>query len=216
MINYFIDDSGTLSNFRHASLRASLIHCRMHNGDRDAVSSGTVAAPQPAPVLLPPLPIVPSALGGLAVLGMVSGLVAAFVMFGDKLGRAPNGSASPGGKPAVIAFDSDRAPGAFKILPASFQNAPASVIAQLNMPEAEKRRVRDDIPAEGAVRLAGVILWNRRKEAGEVVEVSAATFSQTLTIMHKPVTFFLPVQPGGGVSIKAVRDGGGGGVTLGG
>ena len=178
------------------------------------MSSGTVAAPQPAPVLLPPQPIVPSALGGLAVLGMVSGLVAAFVMFGDKLGRAPNGSASPGGKPAVIAFDSDRAPGAFKILPASFQNAPASVIAQLNMPEAEKRRLAEKL-ADGAVRLAAVTLWDRMDEDGDVVEVSAATFSQTLTIMHKPVTFFLPVQPGGGVSIKAVRDGGGGGVTLG-
>jgi hypothetical protein len=33
--------------------------------------------------------------------------------------------------------------------------------------------------------------------------------------MHKPVTFFLPLQPGGTVSIRAVRDGGGGGVTLG-
>src|ERR1044072_2588768 len=215
MINYFIDDSGTLSNFRHASLSASLIQCRMHNGDRDAVSSGTVAVPQPAPVLLPPQPIVPSALGGLAVLGMVSGLVAAFVMFGDKLGRAPNGSASPGGKPAVIAFDSDRAPRAFKILPASFQNAPASVSAQVNMPEAEKRRLAEKL-ADGAVRLAAVTLWDRMDEDGDVVEVSAATFSQTLTIMHKPVTFFLPVQPGGGVSIKAVRDGGGGGVTLGG
>jgi hypothetical protein len=186
----------------------------MHNGDRDAVGSGAAAMPQTAPVLLPPQPIVPSAIGGVAVLGVMGALAAAFVMFGDRLGPASNSSQSSGGKPAVIALAADQAPGAFKILPASFQNAPARVIAQLNMPEAEKRRLAEKL-ADGAVRLAAVTLWDTVDEDGDVVEVSAATFSQTLTIMHKPVTFFLPLQPGGTVSIRAVRDGGGGGVTLG-
>jgi hypothetical protein len=52
-------------------------------------------------------------------------------------------------------------------------------------------------------------------EDGDMVELNAAGFSQRVTIMHKPVSFFLPLNPGGSVNIKAVRDGGGGGVTLG-
>jgi hypothetical protein len=181
----------------------------MHNGDRNAASSDA-AVPQGAPVLLPPQPIVPSAIGGLAVIGAVA-LVAAFVMFGNPA-APPNNTTSSNAKPAVIALAADQAPGAFKILPASFQNAPASVLAQLSMPEAEKRRLAEKL-ADGSVRLAAVTLWDNVDEDGDVVEISAATFSQTLTIMHKPVMFFIPVQPGGSVSIKAIRDGGGG-VTL--
>lgn len=186
----------------------------MHDGHRELASSGAAAVPQPAPVLLPPQPIVPPAIGGLAVLGVIGALAAAFVMLGDKLGPASNNTQSSGGGPAVVTLAADQAPGAFKILPSSFQNAPTRVIAQLNMPEAEKRRLTEKL-ADGSVRLAAVTLWDRMDEDGDVVEVSAATFSQTLTIMHKPVIFFLPVQPGGSVSIRAVRDGGGGGVTLG-
>jgi len=188
-----------------------LNQCRMRGGDDKSLSSGVAAPPLDAPVLLPPQSI-PSAVGGLAIVGAVAALIAGALMFGDSA-RVP-GPASPGKPHAIIALGADRVPGAFKILPANFQNSPARVLAQLNMPEAEKRRLAEKL-ADGTVRLAAVTLWDTVDEDGDTVEVSAATFSQTLVIMHKPAMFFVPLQQGGTVSIRAVRDGGGGGVTLG-
>src|SRR5437588_176153 len=114
----------------------------------------------------------------------------------------------------LFSVSADQTTGAFKILPTNFQNAPGSVLAQLNMPEVEKARLAEKL-ADGSVRLAAVTVWDTVDEDGDTVDVMAAGFRQRLVIMHKPVTFFLPVQPGGSVVIKAVRDGGGGGVTLG-
>jgi len=58
-------------------------------------------------------------------------------------GTSPVTGAAGADKNTVIALATDRAPGAFKILPASFQDAPASVLAQLGIPEAEKRRLAE-------------------------------------------------------------------------
>jgi len=164
---------------------------------------------------LPPQPLLASATPALAVVAIGAALVAGLVVFGGPSATTSTPPAAAGAnKNTIIALATDRAPGAFKILPASFQDAPGSVLAQLSMPEAEKRRLAEKL-ADGTVRLAAVTLWDTMDEDGDTVEVSAGSFSQTLVIMHKPKLFFLPVLPGGAVVIKAVRDGGGGGVTLG-
>src|SRR5262249_13903055 len=93
------------------------------------------------------------------------------------------------------------------------QQSPGSVLVQLKMPEAEKQRVAEKL-ADGSVRLAAVTVWDTMDEDGDVIEISAAGFSQQVTIMHKPATFFVPLRPGGSVTMKAVHDGYGG-VTLG-
>jgi hypothetical protein len=169
--------------------------------------AGDVGAPA-SPALLPPQPIgaAPAAavLVGLGIGVAAMLLVPSAPTTGDRDAAAPR---------PVISLAADRAPGAFKILHTSFQNAPDSVLAQLNMPEADKERLAEQL-ADRRVRLAAVTLWDTVEEDGDVVEVSAAGFTQRLVIRHKPATFFLPVQMGGSVSIRAVRDGGGG-VTLG-
>jgi hypothetical protein len=187
----------------------------MRSGESKDSSDGAGGAPRPELLLLPPQPIQARA-GVFAVVTLAASIAAGLLIFGGKpanFAPVPSGGL-PGSHHTVITLNVDQAPGAFKILPSSFQNSPASVLAQLNMPEAEKRRLSEKL-ADGSVRLAAVTLWDRLDEDGDQIEVNAATFSQMLTIMHKPVTFFLPVQPGGTVSIRAVRDGGGGGVTLG-
>jgi hypothetical protein len=179
--------------------------------------AGSGQHPSAPDELLPPQPLPASATPVLAVVAIGAAVVAGFIAFGPfaNTGTSPVTGATSADKGAVISLAADRAPGAFKILPASFQNSPATVLAQLDMPEAEKRRLAEKL-ADGSVRLAAVTLWDTVDEDGDMVEVSAATFSQKLVIMHKPAIFFLPVQPGGGVFIKALRDGGGGGgVTLG-
>jgi hypothetical protein len=191
----------------------------MRGGDGDTanVTAGGGTAPPAAPALLPPQPLLANATPALVVVAIGAALVAGFVAFGSPFattGTSPVTGAADAGKDVIIALAADRAPGAFKILPASFQDAPGSVLAQLGMPEAEKRRLAEKL-ADGTVRLAAVTLWDTMDEDGDTVEVSAGSFNQTLVIMHKPKLFFLPVLPGGAVVIKAVRDGGGGGVTLG-
>jgi hypothetical protein len=175
------------------------------------------AEPAASPQLLPAQQL--SAASGAAVLIALCVSVGALFLLVDgrvPLNRATGGAAAAhgnAGSGGVITLAADHAPGAFKILHASFQNAPGSVIAQLNMPEPEKRRLAEKL-ADGSVRLAAVTLWDTVDEDGDAVEVAAAGFTQRLVIRHQPATFFLPVRMGGSVSIRAVRDGGGG-VTLG-
>jgi hypothetical protein len=179
----------------------------------DAQAAGTLS---PSPELLAPkllLRPVPTASIAVIAIGVAAGI--AFISFGDRLGYDVTPIA--GGnyvRDKIFSVSADQTPGAFKILPTNFQNSPGSVIAQLNMPEADKARLKEKL-ADGSVRLAAVTVWDTIDEDGDTVDVTAAGFSQRLVIMHKPITFFLPVQPGGSVMIKAVRDGGGGGVTLG-
>ncbi|MBR1123098.1 hypothetical protein JQ628_16345 [Bradyrhizobium lablabi] len=116
-------------------------------------------------------------------------------------------------KEAVLTIPADKAHGAFTVLASNFQQSPGSVLVQLKMSEAEKQRLAEKL-ADGSVRLAAVTVWDTMDEDGDIVEISAAGFSQRVTIMHKPATFFLPLHPGGNVTIRAVRDGYGG-ITLG-
>jgi hypothetical protein len=207
---------------RHPLLNVWLLYGGMSGDERQpstdahAAGAGTSAPPEllaPQMLLLRPAPVA-------AVIAVGLALGAVFMSFGDRLGSdgIPSaGVALPGGggeRDTVFSLSADQTTGTFRILPASFQNTPASVLAQLSMPEAEKARLVEKL-ADRTVRLAAVTVWDTVDEDGDTVDVTAAGFSQRLVIMHKPTTFFLPVLPGGSVVIKAVRDGGGGGVTLG-
>ena len=194
------------------------------SGDQRELSTGSAAGAHasPPPELLPPRPLpqqAPAAIAAVVAISLAAG--AAFMLLGDRLGsdatKTAGGIAGAGGgteRDKVFVLSADQTTGAFKFLPASFQNSPASVLAQMNMPEAEKKRLAEKL-IDGTVRLAAVTLWDTVDEDGDVVDVIAGGFSQRLVIMHKQKTFFVGVQPGGSVVIKAVRDGGGGGVTLG-
>lgn len=169
---------------------------------------------KPSPGLIPLKPVaLPPRMAWAAVVlcAGAAALLAAAGGLGWGSGPRPGAERPP---EPVISLSSDVAPGAFRILPATFQDSPGTVLSQLDMPEPEKRRLAESLARDG-VRLAAVTLWDAMDEDGDVVEVAASGFSQRLTIVHKPTTFFVPVRPGAGVSVTAVRDGGGGGVTLG-
>jgi hypothetical protein len=167
----------------------------------------------PAPLLLEPQPQAVPRLGlGAAALAICAVAGGFFFSFGA-MSTTDTATKNPVPDAAIFALPADQAQGAFTILPSGFQNSPASVLAQLDMPEAEKLRLEEEL-RDGGTRLAAVTLWDTVDEDGDVVDVSAAGFSQRLTILHKPKMFFLPVQYGGSVRITGVRDGGGG-ITLG-
>jgi len=193
--------------------QAWLIPLRMNGGGDKASDPGTAVSQQPE--LLPPQPLLapaPLVMGGVLAGALA---IAAFAFLWSQSNIAPTrGNNAASDAPKTISMSTDQVPGAFKVLDKSVQDTPGSVIAQLQMPEAEKNRLAERL-ADGSVRLAAVWLWDTMDEDGDTVEISAAGFSQTLVITHKHRAFFLPLQPGGSVSIRAVRDGGGGGVTLG-
>jgi hypothetical protein len=167
-----------------------------------------------APELIAPQPLLqPLPLAAAAVLCIALAAGAAFLWSAGGTSGALAPGNDGGARHTVLSVAADRTTGAFKILPSEFQNAPASVLAQLDLPEADKARLKEKL-ADGSVRLAAVTLWDNHAEDGDVVDLAAAGFSQRLTILHKPKIFFLPLQPGGSVLITGVRDGGGG-ITLG-
>jgi len=184
----------------------------MGNDTNPASARGSSGDQTPAePQLLGAQPMLPpyATLAGAAAL--IIGAVA-FYSLSDIKPRSANHSNDVTAN-AIFAVPADKAHGTFTVLPSNFQQSPGSVLVQLHMPETEKQRLAEKL-ADGSVRLAAVTVWDTMEEDGDMVELNAAGFSQRVTIMHKPATFFLPLNPGGSVNIKAVHDGGGG-VTLG-
>jgi hypothetical protein len=114
---------------------------------------------------------------------------------------------------AVIQVASSRIPGAFLVLDRDVTTLRPGLIATLKLSRDEKLRVERELK-EGRIRLASVTLWDNVEEDGDIVDLTAAGFSQRLMLRKTPVTFHLPVIPGAPVRIVGVKDGGGG-ITLG-
>jgi hypothetical protein len=113
----------------------------------------------------------------------------------------------------VLSVATGSTTGAFRVLQQPFQDSPGSVLAQIDMAEPDKERLRAEL-ADGQLRLAQIRLWDTAAEDGDQIEVSSAGFLQRLTIRHRETIYFVPIMPGGAVRLRAVHDGGGG-VTLG-
>jgi hypothetical protein len=65
------------------------------------------------------------------------------------------------------------------------------------------------------LRLAWVTLWDTDAEDGDVVRLDSAGYSRTVTLAKKPVTFAVPVPEDGIIKVTGIRDGEGGGITVG-
>jgi hypothetical protein len=64
-------------------------------------------------------------------------------------------------------------------------------------------------------RLAWITLWDTDTEDGDVVRIDSQGYSRTITLTRQPVTFAIPVPRNGTLSVTGVRDGEGGGITVG-
>lgn len=65
------------------------------------------------------------------------------------------------------------------------------------------------------LRLAWVTLWDTDAEDGDVVRIDSQGYSRTITLTKQPVTFAIPVPASGVVNVTGIRDGEGGGITVG-
>jgi hypothetical protein len=65
------------------------------------------------------------------------------------------------------------------------------------------------------LRLAWVTLWDTDAEDGDVVRLDSEGYSRTVTLAKKPVTFAVPVPRDSIIKVTGIRDGEGGGITVG-
>jgi hypothetical protein len=70
-------------------------------------------------------------------------------------------------------------------------------------------------PGAEPLRLAWVTLWDTDAEDGDVVRLDSEGYSRTVTLAKKPVTFAVPVPKDGIIKVTGIRDGEGGGITVG-
>ncbi len=96
---------------------------------------------------------------------------------------------------------------ALAVQPASAQVADESAVA----PHAAIAPAVNPEPT----RLAWVTLWDTDAEDGDVVRLDSEGYSRTVTLAKKPVTFAVPVTRSGIIKVTGVRDGEGGGITVG-
>lgn len=63
--------------------------------------------------------------------------------------------------------------------------------------------------------LAWITLWDTDNEDGDVVRIDSGGYSRTVTLTKQTTTFAVPVPANGVISVIGVRDGEGGGITVG-
>jgi hypothetical protein len=94
----------------------------------------------------------------------------------------------------------------------------ASAAPQPQAPPASPSRdpvARTAQAAPARLQLAWLTLWDTDVEDGDVVRIDSAGYSRTVTLTKAPLTFAIPVPPTGVVTVTGIRDGDGGGITVG-
>jgi hypothetical protein len=65
------------------------------------------------------------------------------------------------------------------------------------------------------LKLVWVTLWDTDSEDGDTVRLDSLGYSRTVVLAKQPLTFAIPVSGDGVVTLTGVRDGEGGGITVG-
>ncbi|MGO4326255.1 hypothetical protein AB4Z48_11745 [Cupriavidus sp. 2TAF22] len=96
----------------------------------------------------------------------------------------------------------------------------SSVTPQAQGPEtvphpAPVSTVRPVAPARHPTRLIWLTLWDTDDEDGDVVRIQSQGYSRVVTLTRQPMTFAVPAASSGVVNIAGMRDGEGGGITVG-
>lgn len=84
-----------------------------------------------------------------------------------------------------------------------------SALNQMALPATDRDGLEKDL-SNGRTKLAWVTLWDDLEEDGDVVELSGAGFTRSVTITHLPQRFAVPVNAGRPLTLTGIRDGGGG------
>jgi hypothetical protein len=86
--------------------------------------------------------------------------------------------------------------------------APASNPEPISTPQAASA-------AKSPLRLAWITLWDTDVQDGDVVRIDSQGYSRTITLTKRGETFAVPVPASGIVTVTGIKDGDGGGITVG-
>ena len=115
--------------------------------------------------------------------------------------------------------------GSLQVQPVSSSDI-AAAVGGMQLAEQAKRALLADlakpspIPAKGTasanrLRLAWITLWDTDVEDGDVVRIDSQGYSRTVVLKKAPTTFAVPVPADGVIHVTGIRDGDGGGITVG-
>lgn len=110
----------------------------------------------------------------------------------------------------VAPGDTDRALRTMQLDPAALQSLKAQLqpdASPVSDPAAQAKRQR--------VRLVWITLWDTDVEDGDVVRIDSEGYSRTVRLTKKGDTFAVPVPADGVIKVTGVKDGDGGGITVG-
>jgi len=65
------------------------------------------------------------------------------------------------------------------------------------------------------LRLTWITLWDTDTEDGDVVRIDTQGYSRTVVLKKEPTTFAVPVSQDDAITVTGIRDGDGGGITVG-
>jgi hypothetical protein len=66
-----------------------------------------------------------------------------------------------------------------------------------------------------SIRLAWITLWDTDVEDGDVVRIDSQGYTRTIALTKRGNTFAVPVPPDGIITVTGIKDGDGGGITVG-
>jgi len=112
------------------------------------------------------------------------------------LSPAPNASASPD------------MPNQDKVVPSNVASGSAKIKTEATVDPMLAKKT-------SSVRLAWITLWDTDAEDGDVVRIDSQGYHRTVTLTKQPVTIAIPVPKEGTINVTGVRDGEGGGITVG-
>jgi hypothetical protein len=79
------------------------------------------------------------------------------------------------------------------------------------LPAAERMREL----AKPSSRLAWITLWDTDAQDGDTVRLDSQGYSRTIILKKAPMTFAVPIPANGILTVTGIRDGDGGGITVG-
>jgi hypothetical protein len=95
-----------------------------------------------------------------------------------------------------------------EVAPAPAEAAPASNPEPTRAPQAASAE-------KSPLRLAWITLWDTDVQDGDVVRIDSQGYSRTITLTKRGATFAVPVPADGIVTVTGIKDGDGGGITVG-